>query len=489
LPFVDRDGGGIYVVSALGGEARLLARFGHSPRYSPDGKWIAYVRGESGGAGGTRYVDILPADGGSPTQLNSKNLTGIQGVVWSPDSRKLLTRAGVPRQPTRWSLLGLDGSDPVHVKFAEGSLLPSGSVPFPIDWIGDQVYFAVRLGDAFELCQARLPAGAVQVESPVRRLTTGAGGIQAANVTLTSAGLPAIAFADAASDTNVWSVDLNPVSKAAVVQPRAVTTSPVQERSGSATGEMISFNRGSSIVLRNEATGRESEIVHRAAYPSLSPDMKMVAYLGPEQAAVYVRALNEPVAQVVADRSRPAQWLSDGRRLLLNPHTPEQDELMRQIRLCDTATKKITKVVEYPNGAMHSAALSPDERWMAFHVTNSPTGRTIFVVPFRPEAPLPFEQWLPITDGKGLDREPRWGPDGATLYFLSERDGFRCIWAQPLDAATKRPTGQPFPVFHGHSARRSLSFSTDTGAVGFTIARNRAYFTMSEQSGNVWILR
>jgi len=37
-----RDGGGVYEVPALGGIERRLADLGRSPRFSPDGKWIAY---------------------------------------------------------------------------------------------------------------------------------------------------------------------------------------------------------------------------------------------------------------------------------------------------------------------------------------------------------------------------------------------------------------------------------------------------------------
>lgn len=245
-------------------------------------------------------------------------------------------------------------------------------------------------------------------------------------------------------------------------------------------------------MLKDEATGRESRVVERGGYPKLTPDLKTIAYLGPHPAgshAVYVRALGEPVAEQVARYSRPSHWLSDGHRLLLTPHTSSERSVMRQIRLCDTRTKKISVVAEYPEGQMHSPSLSPDERWMSFHVTNSPTGRTIFVAPFRGEAPIPSKDWIPITDGKGLDREPRWSADGNRLYFLSERDGFRCIWAQPLNPATRRPAGRPFAAFHAHSARRSLGFDTDTGVVGFTMNGTRAYFTMSEQSGNIWLLR
>jgi hypothetical protein len=56
-------------------------------------------------------------------------------------------------------------------------------------------------------------------------------------------------------------------------------------------------------------------------------------------------------------------------------------------------------------------------------------------------------QWIPIADPLWNMRN-WWSPDGATLYFLSLRDGFTCIWRQRLDSGTKQPIGEPAAVQH-----------------------------------------
>jgi hypothetical protein len=78
----------------------------------------------------------------------------------------------------------------------------------------------------------------------------------------------------------------------------------------------------------------------------------------------------------------------------------------------------------------------------------------------------------------------QWSPDGSTLYFLAQRDGFRCIWGRHLNPATKEPVGEIFPVFHAHNARLSLM---GLSVPGPTIARNNAVFAQAERGGNIWI--
>ncbi|HZC75355.1 MAG TPA: S9 family peptidase, partial [Gaiellaceae bacterium] len=94
---IDRDENGyrsnIWLAALDGsGEPRQLTSGGRSdssPRWSPDGHWLAFVSnrdGEDEKAHGELY--ILPADGGEPRRLTHGE-EGVESIAWSPDSARI----------------------------------------------------------------------------------------------------------------------------------------------------------------------------------------------------------------------------------------------------------------------------------------------------------------------------------------------------------------------------------------------------------------
>ena len=79
----------IYTVPAGGGSAPVRLTSGTrdtSPRWSPDGRWIAFIRPDEKD---TPQIHVLPMNGGEARPLTALP-RGVSGPVWSPDGRAML---------------------------------------------------------------------------------------------------------------------------------------------------------------------------------------------------------------------------------------------------------------------------------------------------------------------------------------------------------------------------------------------------------------
>ena len=115
------------------------------------------------------------------------------------------------------------------------------------------------------------------------------------------------------------------------------------------------------------------------------------------------------------------------------------------VSLLKISTRDKVLLLSDPSYDVGQARFSPDGRWIAF-TGRMDSGRSqLFLAPFREQAPANSKEWIPLTDGKRWERSPQWSPDGKLIYFASSRDGYRCVWAQRLDGASK-PAGEAFAL-------------------------------------------
>ncbi len=83
--------GRIYTIPAGGGTARALTdgmSWNMQPRYSPDGRWIAFTSDRGGGDN----IWVMARDGADPVQVTDEDFRLLNGPAWTPDSQYLVAR-------------------------------------------------------------------------------------------------------------------------------------------------------------------------------------------------------------------------------------------------------------------------------------------------------------------------------------------------------------------------------------------------------------
>ena len=266
----------------------MLVRGGaHGPRFSPDGRWLAYSTGP--GRFGTDKIFglfsqtyLLPSAGGESTRLLPEFLS-VSWPVWSPDGRRVLlsARRGAADIPDWW-VVTPGGQAPVKVTADMGT-----GIRFPVrawSWIeGDRIlYSAASGGDSWDLWEVSIAPDAQTAPAKPRRVTTGTG-LQA-HASIVGDGL--LVFSSLIQTVNIWGVPLRANSGHVLGSPQRVTaTSALQYwPSASVDGERLVFRSGrldsGGIWLRDLDTAREIPLVPSpaAALPVISADGSRVAY-------------------------------------------------------------------------------------------------------------------------------------------------------------------------------------------------------------------
>ena len=79
---------GIYTINPDGSDTRHIRPSGQSPRWSPDGRWIAFSEGTRDN-GGLQSVFVMRPNGADPRQVTNHNDVDATPPCWSPDSKRL----------------------------------------------------------------------------------------------------------------------------------------------------------------------------------------------------------------------------------------------------------------------------------------------------------------------------------------------------------------------------------------------------------------
>jgi len=225
---------------------------------------------------------------------------------------------------------------------------------------------------------------------------------------------------------------------------------------------------GRTIPLSDDSTAVET-------HPRWSPDGTRLLFLTHGGAAVApaLGGTSRPVAPPsVTSIVRSAVWSPDGREIGF----VRGDSLL----VASTESGAARLIATAPD--LHSCAWASHGRWIACVSLNgeSTTPGPVFGN-LAPSAILLFSvrggEPVRVAEPRWFNQSPVFSPDGERLFFLSNRDGPRDVYAMTL-SSSGRPRGQPLRLSTGLGAT-SISLSADGRRLAYAVYTARA---------NIWSL-
>jgi tricorn protease len=461
-------GGDLYRASIHGGVAtRLTDLPGEEilPRFSPDGRWIAFTAD----AEGNKDVYVVPASGGTPRRLTFH--PADEWVVdWHPDGTRIVFRSNassflpkinrlhiVPFRGGMVQVMELPEADLAGYDDAGGTLafcptrsdalvrgyrggavpeiwtfdlaartserlLSDGSVNHHPVWIGNRIYFVSDKGDerqsnlwAYDTAAGKARQVTFFREWPVRWPSKGGGLIVFENE-----GRLAI-FDDRRGTVRAVNIEIrragDPSDAAEVDVRRLVSGAPALSPDGrkvilSARGDLFLLEPDRGVTRNLTRTPGASE-----RRPQWNPAGGSFAYVsdatGEDQ--IYVSGEGADTAPVQVSRCGVGRigslsWSPDGRMIGFSDHRASYHVLDVETHVA----KKIFFNAYQGSIPFATASWSPDSRWLAYTLGGPSWFASVYLYS------LDQDRSFRVTDGSVSASEPQFDPAGRYLYWVAD---------------------------------------------------------------------
>ena len=501
----ERDGGGLFVVSAQGGDVQRLTSFGYQPQWSPDGRRILFSASHLLVMGQRQRFYVVNVAGGEPQEVLStagERFTSAPQVCWHPDGRRI-------------SLAGLDEKGRVLVRTIAIDAQNASDSQLELNRLGETNTYSVngamwsRGADALFLLNTD-PSGTHVWRVPVSVETSKQSGSPQRVATRAHLDSPIalspdgtrLAFTMSRQVTRIWTHPLESTRGRIAGSSRAITPENATAIAPDFTpdGKKLIYilvpdpahERTSRSELHEWTPAGDRTLVADDATrfaPRVSRDGRYVASrLTPREGDVSVVAVLDTVTSKERRITSPSLfatpfgWTHDNASILTSVRqaTPPRHGLFRVPVRDGEAPSQLLSVAVHPKYDIWQGTQSPDGRWIAF-VVQEPTPRwsAIFLVP------TAGGPWMQVTDGRGWDDKPRWSPDGRLLYFLTSRGGPYTLAAVGIDQGTGKPAGPSIEVLSWPAPR--VAVFNGVGWNELALAADAVAVPLVETTGSVWM--
>jgi len=508
----EEDGGGIYVVPALGGVGlpSRIASMGYYPRWSPDGSRILFRTTQYRGL--NRFY-VVGLDGGDPrevlTQFQPHGGFTVMAAAWHPDGNRISVWLPSARVPDFWTV-SLAGGAPIRSEFtaAVDQQLKEAGFRGLVEWVPDfefswspsgrAIYCALTFEGTVNLWKMTIDPPTLRITA-AERLTTGPG--PDGGIGLSADGRR-LAFT--AESQHIWAWLFPFDAGQGKVKGMGEAESPgaiaVWRLSLSPDGKKVAFagNRsGRSEVWQHSLLDTSSTPVMAddrfRDTPRWSRDGEHLVYLRLDPSRddaqlIYwsAKTRSERLISDGRDIELGLDWLHNDREVLVSQRNPATHHF--EIRLIPVPGRSDAggsgrSMIFDPTYDLYQPSVSADGRWIAFQAVRDLHGKLESTICATRTTGGP---WIGITNGKHWDDKPRWSPDGKVIYFISGRSGFFNVWAIHFDPSRGDPIGIPFAVTNFDNPSRMMP--EHEPSVDLSVTQNKLLLTLQHRSGSIWML-
>jgi Tol biopolymer transport system component len=479
--FSDRDGGGIFWMSALGGPATKMVSVKPGVHYTFSLTWAAnddllYTNfDEQGRKQVYRVSDAKP----DPECLTTKvGVTeGMAGML-SPN-RRLLAFTGT----------SVDLAAPLYAADlrAGRSEVLENNVGFPCWGPDDRLYFVSRRDGLPDLWCLPVDPETGRRGGPARRLTSG---LDLAEYTIHPDGHKLIATRQK-DQTQLLSFPAAEPRLNDLKAGKPLTSGGFKDFGVAVLpdGDVVfqSTRRGKvdiwKVGLDGGAPRRLGKRKEETNYPKPHPKKPWIAaaLVPDKETEMWVmrtdgggaQPLLDPMPPEISEASLEA-WAPDGERFVFScAHKTKGQALVLGRFDAETGKGKVERVLDLPGQTLNRAAWSPDGRWLAYEAVSDGTW-DLWLADGEPRREGRDPRRL--TSDPGNERGPVWSPDGKYLYFNRDR---RALWRLPLDADGK--ASGPAEEWASFSRRK-----IDADSLAFV--KDRAVLAITEEASELWLV-
>jgi len=508
----ERQGGGLYVIPALGGNERKISPFGYRPSWSPDGGTILFDT-QVASIGGPPKVFLAALDGSAPREILADFFQDFitlapTHIAWHPSGRQISVVSTHKKIGRGFWTVPIEGGAAVKSEIApevESQLREAGVTIGKFAWsrAGSTLYFEGSSHGASNLWKITADPKTLRWISGPERLTVGPG--RDAGIKLSPDGKK-LAFTVRKEDTRVWVLPFDAVNARILGdgKPASPEEAPADVAQLSPDGRKLIYF--TSQPARQELwetsldSGARKLLLpadgYLRNYPCWSRDGRKLAYrrsrpgkqgVGTEISIVVLPADggDEQVITTAGMSDGPRDWFGDGKRLLAITTRPDGKRWkIWEVPLAGAphAESQARVIASDPDHNFYVPQLSPDDRWIGcIKVKADEPGLSAVCV-----APAAGGEITQVTSGKFYDDKVRWSPDGRTIYFLAPRDGCFNVWGIRFDPVRGKSVGEPFRVTSFENPSRMATPSTRASEM--SVAANRLALPLTEVSGSLWVL-